>query len=145
MPSAGLAPAAPGTLRTSSATNAPVEDGAASGRTHEGLSRKRDEDWAATLDEHSIAAIAIEWFDAHARDLPWRRPDVGGWGVLVSEIMLQQTPVTRVLPAYEGWLARWPTPVDLADDEPAEAIWFVLGRAQFDAQTLIDEHVTGRE
>ena len=45
----------------------------------------------------------------NARDLPWRRPDASAWGVLVSEFMLQQTPVSRVLPVYESWLARWPT------------------------------------
>ncbi|HEY9484554.1 MAG TPA: A/G-specific adenine glycosylase, partial [Micromonosporaceae bacterium] len=81
------------------------------------------------MDEPAIATDAIEWFDRNARDLPWRRPEAGAWGVLVSEIMLQQTPVSRVLPAYEAWLARWPTPAALAADEPAEAIraWGRLG------------------
>ena len=44
----------------------------------------------------------------HARDLPWRQPGTGAWGVLVSEVMLQQTPVVRVLPAWRAWMARWP-------------------------------------
>lgn len=81
------------------------------------------------IDEPVIATDAIEWFDRNARDLPWRKPETGAWGVLVSEIMLQQTPVSRVLPAYEAWLARWPTPAALAADEPAEAIraWGRLG------------------
>ncbi|MGW4569112.1 hypothetical protein ACWEN3_44570, partial [Streptomyces sp. NPDC004561] len=60
----------------------------------------------------------IAWFDAHARDLPWRRPEAGAWGVMVSEFMLQQTPVNRVLPVYEQWLARWPRPADLAKEAP---------------------------
>ncbi|MEE1930402.1 A/G-specific adenine glycosylase [Streptomyces sp. TRM 70351] len=71
----------------------------------------------------------IDWFDAHARDLPWRRPEAGAWGVMVSEFMLQQTPVNRVLPVYEQWLARWPRPADLAAEPPGEAVraWGRLG------------------
>ncbi|WP_030785635.1 A/G-specific adenine glycosylase [Streptomyces sp. NRRL S-920] len=71
----------------------------------------------------------IAWFDAHARDLPWRREDAGPWGVMVSEFMLQQTPVSRVLPVYEQWLARWPRPADLAEEAPGEAVraWGRLG------------------
>lgn len=51
------------------------------------------------------------------------------WAVLVSEIMLQQTPVSRVLPAYQAWLARWPTPAALAADPAGEAVrqWGRLG------------------
>ncbi|CAL9508457.1 hypothetical protein SUDANB60_03575 [Streptomyces sp. enrichment culture] len=62
----------------------------------------------------------IDWFDEHARDLPWRRPEAGAWGVMVSEFMLQQTPVNRVLPVYEQWMARWPRPADLAAEAPGE-------------------------
>lgn len=71
----------------------------------------------------------IDWFEDNARDLPWRRPDAGPWGVMVSEFMLQQTPVNRVLPVYEQWLARWPRPADLAKDAPGEAVraWGRLG------------------
>ena len=63
------------------------------------------------------------------RDLPWRRPEAGPWGVMVSEFMLQQTPVNRVLPVYEQWLARWPRPADLAAEAPGEAVraWGRLG------------------
>ncbi|HEU0256601.1 MAG TPA: A/G-specific adenine glycosylase, partial [Microbacteriaceae bacterium] len=50
------------------------------------------------------------WYAGSARDLPWRRPGFSPWGVLVSEIMLQQTPVARVIPRLEQWLTRWPTP-----------------------------------
>ena len=48
----------------------------------------------------------------HARDLPWRRAETSPWGVMVSEFMLQQTPVNRVLPAYERWMLTWPAPAD---------------------------------
>ena len=67
------------------------------------------------------------WFKENKRDLPWRKSDP--WGVLVSEIMLQQTPVQRVLPIYEEWMKRWPTPSDLAKATPAEVItvWGRLG------------------
>lgn len=80
----------------------------------------------------SAAALhspVIAWFDGHARDLPWRRPEAGPWGVMVSEFMLQQTPVNRVLPVYEQWLARWPRPADLAAEAPGEAVraWGRLG------------------
>lgn len=71
----------------------------------------------------------LRWYGANARDLPWRRPGVGAWPVLVSEFMLQQTPVARVLPAYEAWLARWPTVSSLAAASPADALrqWGKLG------------------
>ncbi|HEU5269606.1 MAG TPA: A/G-specific adenine glycosylase, partial [Jatrophihabitans sp.] len=71
----------------------------------------------------------IEWFGEHARALPWRRPGTSPWAVLVSEVMLQQTPVSRVLPAYRAWLERWPEPADLAADQPGEAVrmWDRLG------------------
>jgi len=70
-----------------------------------------------------------DWYATAARDLPWRRPGVDAWSVLVSEVMLQQTPVARVLPAYDAWLERWPTPQALAADPPGEAVrmWGRLG------------------
>ncbi|RHW26656.1 A/G-specific adenine glycosylase [Nocardioides immobilis] len=71
----------------------------------------------------------LEWYDAHARDLPWRRTSASPWSVLVSEFMLQQTPVSRVLPVHEAWLDRWPTPADLAAEPGGEAVraWGRLG------------------
>jgi A/G-specific adenine glycosylase len=71
----------------------------------------------------------MRWYRESARDLPWRAPDVDGWRVLVSEVMLQQTPVARVLPVYEAWIARWPTPAALAADSAGEAVrmWGRLG------------------
>lgn len=80
-------------------------------------------------DRTDLHAPVVDWFDAHARDLPWRRPEAGAWGVMVSEFMLQQTPVNRVLPVYEQWLERWPRPADLAAEAPGEAVraWGRLG------------------
>ncbi len=71
----------------------------------------------------------LSWFADVRRDLPWRHPDAGAWAVLVSEIMLQQTPVVRVLPVYAAWLARWPEPASLAAEASGEAIraWGRLG------------------
>lgn len=70
-----------------------------------------------------------DWYAAGHRDLPWRRPGFTAWGTLVSEFMLQQTPVARVIPALERWLSRWPTPADLASVPPGEAVraWERLG------------------
>ena len=71
----------------------------------------------------------VEWYAAHARDLPWRGDSATPWSVMVSEFMLQQTPVTRVLPAHEAWLERWPTPASLAEESTGEAVrmWGRLG------------------
>lgn len=76
-----------------------------------------------------IASPLIAWYRDNARDLPWRRPGFGAWGTLVSEFMLQQTPVSRVVPLLEAWLERWPTPADLAAAAPADAVrqWANLG------------------
>ncbi|TFD89378.1 A/G-specific adenine glycosylase [Cryobacterium lactosi] len=69
------------------------------------------------------------WFGENARDLPWRRDGFSAWGTLVSEFMLQQTPVNRVIPRLSEWLERWPTPKDLASVPPGEAVraWASLG------------------
>lgn len=74
-------------------------------------------------------ALVTDWFAVHARDLPWRRPGFSAWGTLVSEFMLQQTQVARVVPILEEWLRRWPTPADLAAAPPAEVLraWGRLG------------------
>ena len=70
-----------------------------------------------------------DWFAANGRDLPWRRPGFTAWGTLVSEFMLQQTPVVRVVPRLEEWLERWPTPADLAASPSGDAVraWDRLG------------------
>ncbi|MGN8048569.1 A/G-specific adenine glycosylase [Curtobacterium sp. 22159] len=94
-----------------------------------------------------MAPPLIAWFRAEARDLPWRRPGFPAWGTLVSEIMLQQTQVARVVPRLEAWLTRWPTPADLAASPPADAVraWDRLGYprralALHAAATAIAEH-----
>ena len=71
----------------------------------------------------------ISWFTANARDLPWRRPECSPWGVFVSEVMLQQTPVVRVLPVWNEWMKRWPDPSALAAEPSGEAVraWGRLG------------------
>ena len=70
-----------------------------------------------------------QWFTETARDLPWREPDCSPWGILVSEVMLQQTPVVRVLPVWLDWMERWPTPAQLADEASGAAVrhWGRLG------------------
>ena len=98
--------------------------------------------------ENGYLAPALSWYASHARDLPWRRPGASPWAILVSEVMLQQTPVARVLPAYEAWLARWPTPRSLAGCAPGEAVrqWGRLGyprralRLHAAAQVITEEH-----
>ena len=89
----------------------------------------------------------LDWFDRAARDLPWRR-NASPWAVMVSEFMLQQTPVSRVLPVYEAWLDRWPTPAALAGESPGEAVrvWGRLGyprralRLHAAATAIVDRH-----
>ena len=75
------------------------------------------------------ADAVIAWYDVHARDLPWRDPGASPWAVLVSEVMLQQTPVARVRPVWESWVRRWPAAADLAADSRGEAVraWGRLG------------------
>nr|WP_245354462.1 A/G-specific adenine glycosylase [Brachybacterium sacelli] len=80
--------------------------------------------------------------------MPWRRPGTSAWAILVSEVMLQQTPVVRVLPRWHDWLEHWPTPADLADAPTAEVLrrWDRLGyprralRLQECARAIVREH-----
>ena len=69
----------------------------------------------------------INWYKKNKRDLPWRKTTP--WGVLLSEYMLQQTPVTRVLPIWGEWIKRWPTPRHLAKAKRSELLkaWGSLG------------------
>ncbi|QTE29177.1 HhH-GPD family protein [Pengzhenrongella sicca] len=95
-----------------------------------------------------LRAEVLTWFAANARDLPWRAPDRTAWGVLVSEVMLQQTPVVRVLPVWTAWMARWPAPSDLAAASTADVLraWDRLGyprralRLQECARAVVDRH-----
>ena len=96
----------------------------------------------------AISAGVSRWYLENARDLPWRKPGTEPWAVLVSEIMLQQTPVARVIPAWTAWLERWPGPVELAAASTADVLrmWGKLGyprralRLQDCAVTLIRDH-----
>jgi A/G-specific adenine glycosylase len=99
------------------------------------------------LDSPYLAPI-LDWYAANARDLPWRRPEAGPWGVLVSEIMLQQTPVSRVLPIWTEWMNRWPAPGALAAEPSGEAVraWGRLGyprralRLHESARAIVERH-----
>jgi A/G-specific adenine glycosylase len=75
-----------------------------------------------------FADALLEWYAREARDLPWRRTR-DPYAILVSEVMLQQTQVARVVPRYLAWLGRWPTAADLARASVAEvlAAWVGLG------------------
>ncbi|RDI18474.1 A/G-specific DNA-adenine glycosylase [Rhodococcus sp. AG1013] len=71
----------------------------------------------------------LRWYDEQARDLPWRRDGVTAWHILMSEIMLQQTPVVRVAPIWEEWVRRWPVPSLMAASSQADVLraWGKLG------------------
>jgi A/G-specific adenine glycosylase len=77
--------------------------------------------------------VVLDWFDQNQRDLPWRKTTA--WGVMVSEFMLQQTPVNRVLPVWQEWLTRWPTPSDLASAKKSEVI-IAWGRVGYPRRAL---------
>ncbi len=96
----------------------------------------------------ALADELSAWYAGAQRDLPWRRPGTSAWAVLVSEVMLQQTPVARVVPAYAAWLERWPTPAALAAEAPGEAVraWGRLGyprralRLHAAAVAVVEQH-----
>ena len=71
--------------------------------------------------------ILLDWYIENKRDLPWRKTNA--WGVLVSEFMLQQTPVSRVIPKWHEWMERWTTPSSLADAKKSDVLkaWDRLG------------------
>jgi A/G-specific adenine glycosylase len=102
---------------------------------------------APTTQIEALHADVLAWFDGAARDLPWRT-DPQPWRVMVSEFMLQQTPVARVLPVFEAWMGRWPTPAALAADEPGDAVraWGKLGyprraqRLHASATAIVERH-----
>ena len=88
------------------------------------------------------------WFGEAGRDLPWRRADCSPWGVFLSEVMSQQTPLSRVEPVWREWMERWPTPADLAAASPGEVVraWGRLGyprralRLHEAATTMVEQH-----
>src|SRR3954465_12403501 len=72
--------------------------------------------------------LLSDWFRRNARDLPWRQTR-DPYAILVSEVMLQQTQVSRVVPRYLAWLERWPNTTARATARPAQVIeaWTGLG------------------
>lgn len=100
------------------------------------------------MPHHPLVEPVVAWFAESARDLPWRSPARTPWGVLVSEIMLQQTPVVRVEPLWRAWMQRWPDPAALADASTADVLraWDRLGyprralRLQECARTVVARH-----
>ena len=90
----------------------------------------------------------LAWYSEHARVLPWRHSDCTPWGILLSEVMAQQTPLVRVEPAWREWMERWPTAAHLAAASPGEAVraWGRLGyprralRLHDMARVIVDRH-----
>ncbi|AZG47934.1 HhH-GPD family protein [Gordonia insulae] len=91
--------------------------------------------------------VLLGWFDLHERDLPWRAPGLSGWQILISEIMLQQTPVSRVVAPWSDWVHRWPVPSAMAAASPGEVLraWGKLGYPRralrlHECATVLAEH-----
>jgi len=82
-------------------------------------------EWARMIDSSEL----LRWYEHEQRDLPWRRPGITPWQILVSEFMLQQTPVARVEPIWLDWVARWPTASATAAASAADVLraWGMLG------------------
>ncbi|GAB7149771.1 HhH-GPD family protein [Mycobacterium riyadhense] len=84
---------------------------------------------SVTRPGHIPVTNLLDWYDRSRRDLPWRQPGVSAWQIMVSEFMLQQTPVARVLPVWSDWVRRWPTPSATAAASAADVLraWGKLG------------------
>ena len=99
-------------------------------------------------ERREIVRRILHWYGRNARDLPWRRPNATPWQIMVSEFMLQQTPVERVREPWRVWVERWPTPAALAAAPAGEAVraWGRLGyprralRLHAAASTITDQH-----
>lgn len=99
-------------------------------------------------EDAGLTQEVISWFAANARPLPWRAPGVTPWGILVSEVMLQQTPAARVEGPWLAWMERWPTPAALAEAPTADVLraWGRLGyprralRLQTAARAVVERH-----
>ncbi len=102
----------------------------------------------STAAARPVVKAVLAWYAVNRRDLPWRRPETTPWGVLVSEFMLQQTPVSRVREPWLAWITRWPTPAALAAETPGEAVraWGRLGyprralRLHHAAVAIVERH-----
>ncbi len=103
---------------------------------------------ADAVDVDALHADVLAWYDEHARELPWRGVAATPWSVMVSEFMLQQTPVVRVLPVHAVWMEAWPTPAHLAAVPTGEAVraWGRLGyprralRLHAAATAIVERH-----
>lgn len=92
--------------------------------------------------------LLAKWYRRSARDFPWRAADASAWGILVSEVMSQQTPMKRVEPRWRQWMQKWPRPADVATAAQAEILvaWGNLGyprralRLHECAQAIVDRH-----
>lgn len=99
-------------------------------------------------DHETDREALIAWYDVSARDLPWRRSGTSAWGILVSEVLAQQTQVARAAEAWRVWMDRWPTPAALAAALPREVLqaWGNLGyprralRLHQAAQQIVSAH-----
>ncbi|ALC06772.1 A/G-specific adenine glycosylase [Corynebacterium deserti GIMN1.010] len=96
----------------------------------------------------AFQSALLTWFRANARDLAWRDPSTSAWGILLSEVMSQQTPVARVEPIWRQWMETWPTPQDFAAASTDEVLraWGKLGyprralRLKECAEEIVDKH-----
>ena len=103
---------------------------------------------SSTVPSSLLHQRILDWYSREARDLPWRRPDTTPWGVLVSEVMLQQTPVARVQPVWLLWMSAWSSPAALAASAPGDAVhaWGRLGyprravRLHRAAMAMVERH-----
>lgn len=84
--------------------------------------------WVRSINQMDIQPVTT-WYLSHRRDLPWREPGTSAWAILVSEVMLQQTPVARVIPVWTDWISRWPTAQSMATAPLGEVLshWNRMG------------------
>lgn len=100
------------------------------------------------MSHNALQSSILRWFRLNARDLAWRDPDTSAWGILLSEVMSQQTPVARVEPIWLEWMAAWPTPQAFAQASTDEVLraWGKLGyprralRLLECAREIVDKH-----
>ncbi|MFW5473294.1 A/G-specific adenine glycosylase [Knoellia sp. CPCC 206450] len=104
----------------------------------------------SATDLAALHGAVLDWYAVSSRDLPWREPSCSPWGVLLSEVMSQQTPLARVEPIWREWMERWPTPAHLAAESPGEVVraWGRLGYPRralrlHEAATVITERHDG--
>lgn len=100
------------------------------------------------MSHNALHKPILQWFRINARDLAWRDPDTSAWGILLSEVMSQQTPVARVEPIWLEWMEKWPTPEAFAAASTDEVLraWGKLGyprralRLLECAREIVDKH-----